>query len=323
MGNHQSSNRLHRVNRDQLATLAMAKYLCIKPHQLRQLLAEFQKYSTDYSRLQHHQQRHQLHRGVTTKAMLSQFSISRRTLHQALKTANIRKDPDRQVMDLLFTMWEGDVEDRVDTGQEFLMSLVPLACPNTTKEGILRLAFELANVNETKRLAPARLTMILTSMNATFWYFGDASLSTSEIQNLVTSVLEKAKHAIHPSLDHDECVRRLLHHTRIRLIAWNLHDGRREYDSLPAGIPRTVVAFSSTTRQACEHSPSLHRGSYDKLRRESILDDSEDENDEREPLQHECHRTDAATARSEEVSDLSTIILNERLIPLVRISIGL
>ena len=118
------------------STAAMAEYLSIRPEQLQQLFIAVQ---------------------VQRKRRLS-----RRAFQKAMRATEIRKEPDQQVLELLFTMWGTGGRESLENGRDFIVSLSVLAA-NSTLEHVLELALMISDWNQCQRVESKRLLSILMS----------------------------------------------------------------------------------------------------------------------------------------------------------------
>ena len=107
------------------ATAAMAEYLSIRPEQLQQLFIAVQ---------------------VQRKRRLS-----RRSFQKAMRAAEICKEPDQQVLELLFTMWGTGGRESLENGRDFTVSLSVLAANSTLKQ-VLELALMMTDGDQCQRV---------------------------------------------------------------------------------------------------------------------------------------------------------------------------
>lgn len=92
--------------------------------------------------------------------MDSRRKIDRYTFSSNVQLSNIKDCKDVEILDCLFTMWDVHGEDLV-LCPPFILSLVPLVCPNESFEKIITFALEVFQ-SETKGILTAdRLVFIL------------------------------------------------------------------------------------------------------------------------------------------------------------------
>jgi len=99
-------------------------------------------------------------------------------------------DDDGEVLDRLFTMWDKTGDDRVDTTL-FLTGVSPLASVLGVREK-LAFAFDVFDVENVGTLTNGDLESILASINATSSYFGDAVITSEQIEIIVEDVFRSA-----------------------------------------------------------------------------------------------------------------------------------
>lgn len=117
-------------------------------------------------------------------------TISRRDFRRAMKESAVAEDNDGEVLDRLFTMWDRSGDDRVDC-LPFLVGISPLA----SWAGVgpkLRFAFELFDVAGVGRIGREDMASVFGSINATASYFGDAVLTSTQVDAIVEDVFNSA-----------------------------------------------------------------------------------------------------------------------------------
>jgi len=127
--------------------------------------------------------------------------IERQGFNMALTRANLSNITN--VFDLLFSMWDNADDGKVSY-KEFCLGISPLACPSDNLSVILRFALHVCDDLDRKRIERKKLQELLTGINSTASYFGDAHLLTVEIDDIVEAVFEEEE-----SISHDKCVKQL------------------------------------------------------------------------------------------------------------------
>ncbi|KAL7572231.1 hypothetical protein ACA910_011761 [Epithemia clementina (nom. ined.)] len=87
-------------------------------------------------------------------------------------------------------MWDENDSDDIPT-MAFLISLCPLACDSAyTSRTFFQFVMEFHDVQETRRLSPMDLIMILESLNKTIFFLGDEALDGSQIKQIVLEIVQ-------------------------------------------------------------------------------------------------------------------------------------
>lgn len=86
--------------------------------------------------------------------------IDRRTFNMHVQQCKIVENPDANVLDALFTMWDLHGEDRI-LCPPFILSLAPLACEDDNLERTLTFALEIFERETKGKLSADRLVFIL------------------------------------------------------------------------------------------------------------------------------------------------------------------
>lgn len=89
-------------------------------------------------------------------------SIKRGNFHFALQQADLAENPDQEVLDLLFTMWDMTGSGRV-AGVEFVIGMSVLACKDESIEEAIRFALEIADGNNTGKISSKDSIALLRS----------------------------------------------------------------------------------------------------------------------------------------------------------------
>jgi hypothetical protein len=135
-------------------TSCMAKYTCITKPQvmaIRNILVSLATVTIDKSkRPETVKNGSRLKQENDDARNLEPLMMRRRHLYHALQKTNIVKEPDHEVLELLFTMWTNP-EDEISKTQapwyEFMISLSLLACKTDTLEQALRFALHVVSRN--------------------------------------------------------------------------------------------------------------------------------------------------------------------------------
>jgi len=119
---------------------------------------------------------------------LSGYRLSRENFVAVMKDANIAEEPDQDVFEQLFIMFDKKGEDYVDPVL-FFAGLSPLASvlDVSTK---LRFALHVFDYKKTGRISRERLEAVLGAINSTASFFGDAVLLESQIGLIVNDIFE-------------------------------------------------------------------------------------------------------------------------------------
>ena len=134
MGNTQTSDGTFKP----LAIAALAREVCVKRSQILKLRDTF----------------------VTLSS--KDEMITRDNFYEALKLAEICREEDVEILDLLFTMWDAEGYDKVPF-KEFSMGIAPLACPDESPRSVLRFALEVSDQEKTGLIGPEELEDMLLS----------------------------------------------------------------------------------------------------------------------------------------------------------------
>jgi Ca2+-binding EF-hand superfamily protein len=129
MGNSQSG--------DCLFTAAVAKYMHLTKHQVILLQA-------------------------ATARRAKGASIKRKLFMRALDEVNVSKEPDRDILINLFTMWDLSGTGRVPA-HEFIVGLSPLACGGESISTILSFALQIMDLEGNGRVSASEALVMLKS----------------------------------------------------------------------------------------------------------------------------------------------------------------
>lgn len=114
------------------------------------------------------------------------YTISRADFLFCVTEVGIPDNIDGEVLDRLFTMFDKTGSDRINTIL-FLVGICPLALAGNVTE-ILCLAFEVFDCDNSGEISAKDMISVLSSMNATASYFGDAVISSQEIECIVLDI---------------------------------------------------------------------------------------------------------------------------------------
>lgn len=105
-----------------------------------------------------------LHEAMTRRAKGGnvQGSIKRKHFRRALDEAGIFEEPDREVLNLLFTMWDITGIKRVPA-HEFVVGLTPLACAGESISTVLSFALQIKDRKGEGRISPSEMLVLLKS----------------------------------------------------------------------------------------------------------------------------------------------------------------
>ena len=113
--------------------------------------------------------------------------ISRESLVESMHEVNLDAN-DKDVLDHLFTMFDKSGESKVDV-LLFFASVAPLASTMDVETKLL-FAFEIFDDENSGRLKKSDAKAILTGINATASYFGDAVLNSKAVDIIVDDVFK-------------------------------------------------------------------------------------------------------------------------------------
>lgn len=120
----------------------------------------------------------------------SGHTLSRDLFLGALSELGIESEPDRQVLEKLFVMWDKRGLDRLDP-VEFLTGVSPLSSVMDVATK-LKFALEVFDYQSTGRINRGGLVAVLGGVNATASYLGDAVLTPDQVRVIVEDVFESA-----------------------------------------------------------------------------------------------------------------------------------
>ena len=115
--------------------------------------------------------------------------IDRGGFDKALVLANLASV---EILDLLFTMWD-NARDGLVPFKEFCVGISLIACPNDEIPAILGFALHVGDIMNRGYLGAESLCNLLSGINLTTSYFGDAHLSPAEIHAVVDAVFESGE----------------------------------------------------------------------------------------------------------------------------------
>jgi hypothetical protein len=75
--------------------------------------------------------------------------VDKHFFDQALKRAKMTSTEDKEIFDLLFTMWDSEGEEEIPHKPFSVLGVSPLACPNDDVVSILRFALYISDENST------------------------------------------------------------------------------------------------------------------------------------------------------------------------------
>jgi Ca2+-binding EF-hand superfamily protein len=149
------------TSRERLVTASIAKYMTItKP----QVMA--------------------LRNAIVPLASKRGGSIKRNNLHFALQEANVADTPDKEVLDLLFTMWDMTGSGRVAC-VEFVIGLSVLACKEDAIETALRFALQVADKNRTGKISSKDASAFLRSTSPDLLFRGESRVGCTDSHTIV------------------------------------------------------------------------------------------------------------------------------------------
>lgn len=132
-------NAISPVTGDILRTAAVSKYMKLTKPQVLEILDRLEAHTATNSPVG----RSKHHRGTT---------VRRAVWMQAVAAAGVRKEPDQDILDLLFTMWDVSGTGRVARA-ELVVGISVLACRYDGVEDALRFALEVSDQNEKRMIS--------------------------------------------------------------------------------------------------------------------------------------------------------------------------
>jgi len=114
-------------------------------------------------------------------------TISRAEMQEALSVAGI-VDTDKEVLDRLFTMFDRTGDDQVYF-REFISGFAALITSDVKEK--LHFAFQMYDLEGLGNLAKEDILKVLSSINRTASYFGDACLTEEQVVQLVEDVFQQ------------------------------------------------------------------------------------------------------------------------------------
>ena len=121
----------------------------------------------------------------------SGYKLSRERFLQAMVDSSISMEPDYQVLEKLFTMWDKHGLGWVDT-LSFFAGVSPLASIKDV-DTKLQFAMEVYDHKKTGRVSRDSLVQILQAINETSSYFGDKVLQPKQIVMAVDDLFDGEK----------------------------------------------------------------------------------------------------------------------------------
>ena len=89
-------------------------------------------------------------------------SIKRKHFYRALEEADIFDEPDREILMLLFTMWDISGTNRVPA-HEFVVGITPLACGGDSISTVLSFALQIKDRKGEGKISPSEMMVLLKS----------------------------------------------------------------------------------------------------------------------------------------------------------------
>ena len=93
-------------------------------------------------------------------AMDGKRKISRRNFNQNVKVCRIKEQPDAEILDCLFTMWDMHGDDKILV-PPFILSLAPLACRYEDLKEVLHFSLNVFIKETNGELSADRMVFIL------------------------------------------------------------------------------------------------------------------------------------------------------------------
>ena len=115
-------------------------------------------------------------------------TITRAEFRQALEAVAI-EESDTEILDRLFTMFDRMSDNQINF-REFIVGVSPLARGSVQEK--LHFSFQLYDVDGTGQIKPAEMNFVLSSMNNVSSWFGDAAMTSEQIDKLVEEVWPRA-----------------------------------------------------------------------------------------------------------------------------------
>lgn len=131
--------------------------------------------------------------------------LSRSSFREALSTVGV-VESDTEILDRLFTMFDKSGDDQVNF-REFLVGISPLVTGDVQSK--IKFGLELYDIDGTGLVRPNELAFVLSSMNSTASYFGDAVMSSDQIDAAVEDVflaVDKGKSGVLEYKEHIEVI---------------------------------------------------------------------------------------------------------------------
>lgn len=111
------------------------------------------------------------------------YRLHRDKFLSSMKDMNVAMEPDYNVLNQLFVMWDRNGNGWVDP-LEFFAGIAPLASVMDAKTK-LKFALEVYDHKKTRRISREDLVTVLQAINATSSYFGDAVLQKNQVASIV------------------------------------------------------------------------------------------------------------------------------------------
>lgn len=121
----------------------------------------------------------------------SGYRLNRATFLDAMTETNVAVEPDYQVLEKLFVMWDKNGVDWVDP-LEFLAGIGPLASVMDVAAK-LKFSIEVYDYKKSGRISREELVAVLEAINATSSYFGDAVLQKNQVAVIVDDLFADEK----------------------------------------------------------------------------------------------------------------------------------
>ncbi|KAL7553564.1 hypothetical protein ACHAWF_016862 [Thalassiosira exigua] len=109
----------------------------------------------------------------------SGYRLTRSKFLEAMTDMNVALEPDYQVLEKLFVMWDRNGVDWIDP-VEFFASIGPLASVMDVPTK-LKFSLEVYDYKKSGRISRNDLVTVLGAINATSSYFGDAVLQKNQV----------------------------------------------------------------------------------------------------------------------------------------------
>ena len=101
-------------------------------------------------------------RDVLASLMDSEGHISKKKLEVALRQANIKREEELEVLNLIYLMWDNDGDEKVHY-KDYVMGLSPFACADEDPSEVLKFALLLSDEIRRGKVDPDELEDCLSS----------------------------------------------------------------------------------------------------------------------------------------------------------------